>query len=273
MISAFGPDGPYAQRVGFDPVAQAMSGAMGLTGFPGPPVRSVVTFEDYGTALHAAFGAMAALYEKQKTGRGQVVDTSLLATGVAFMQALLIERHVRGAKRTQWGNAGFFSAPNDAYRAQDGWVMVQVNGQPMFERWARLVGRPDLIDDPRCRDDLTRADHHELINEVMSAWTARRTRQEVIAELQAARIACGPVYDLDGVLADPQVKARELLRFIAYPGSPQMVPIANTPVRLSETPGEVRHRAPTLGEHTEEVLQGLGFTGAEIAAFRVAGAI
>jgi crotonobetainyl-CoA:carnitine CoA-transferase CaiB-like acyl-CoA transferase len=261
MISTFGPDGPYAHRVGFDSVAQAMSGAMGLTGFPGPPVRSVVTFEDYGTGLHAAFGALAALYARQQTGRGQVVDASLLATGVTFMQALLAERHVRGVK------------PNNVYQARDGWIVVQVNGQPMFNRWARLVGRPDLIADPRCKDDLARADHHELINEVMSAWTSTRARQEVIEQLEGARIPCGPIYDLGGVLADPQVQARELLTYVAYPGSTRPVPIANTPVRLSETPGAVRRHAPTLGEHTDEVLQELGFTGTEVAAFRASGVI
>jgi len=273
MISTFGPDGPYAQRVGFDSIAQAMSGAMGLTGFPGTPVRSIVSFEDFGTALHAAFGAMIALYEKQRTGRGQVVDASLLATGVTFMQALLAERHVIDIRRTQQGNTGFYAAPSDTYRTQDGWIIVATNGQPMFNRWARLMGREDLIDDPRCADDLTRANNHALINEVMSAWAAQRTSQEAVRQLEAARIPCGPVYDLDRVLADPQVRARGLFKSVEFPGSPKMVPIADTPVRLSETPGEVRHRAPMLGEHTDEVLQRLGFSGEEIAAFRAAGVI
>jgi len=110
-ISTFGPDGPYANRVGFDTVVQAMSGAMSLTGFPGPPIRALVSFEDYGTALHTAFGIMVALYHRAQTGQGQVVDGSLLATGVTFMQAMLAERHVLGTQRHQRGNAGFLQRP------------------------------------------------------------------------------------------------------------------------------------------------------------------
>src|SRR5207302_11348788 len=132
--STFGPDGPYANRAGFDSVAQAMSGAMSLTGFPGAPVRDVVPFEDYGTALHMAFGVMVALYHRAQTGQGQIVDGSLLATGVTFMQAMLAERHVLGTERQQRGNAGFFTAPADTYRAQDGWLIVLVIGTDMFAR-------------------------------------------------------------------------------------------------------------------------------------------
>jgi len=272
-ISAFGHEGPYVNRVGFDPVVQAMSGAMSLTGFPGAPIRSVVNFEDYGTALHAAFGTMVALFERQNTGRGQIVDASLLATGVTFMQALLAEHSVLDIVRTQRGNTGFHGAPADAYQTKDGWVMVAVVGQPMFKRWARLVGRPELIHDPRCQDDLSRGDNYELITEVMNTWTKDRTTEEAIQQLESARIPCGKVYQLGEVFDDPQVQARKLFQFVDYPGSKKAVPLANTPVQLSETPGGVRHRAPTLGEHTEEVLSELGFSADEIAAFRGADVI
>lgn len=273
MISTFGSDGPYANRVGFDSVAQAMSGAMGLTGFPGAPVRSIVPFEDFGTALHAAFGTMVALYEKQRTGQGQIVEASLLATGVTFMQSMLAERSVTGITRAPQGNTAFYAAPSDAYRTSDGWIMVPTIGQPMFERWAKLVGRPDLIDDPRCADDLSRADHHAIITEAMTAWSSQRTLAEAIEQLEKVRIPCGPVYDLQSVLTDPQVRARELLTYVEYPATPEAVPVASTPVRLSQTPGEIRHRAPLLGEHTDEVLKELGFTKTEVDGFRSSGVI
>jgi crotonobetainyl-CoA:carnitine CoA-transferase CaiB-like acyl-CoA transferase len=274
MASTFGPDGPYATRVGFDTVAQAMSGAVNLTGFPdSPPLRAMAAYCDFGTALHGAFGAMAALYEREKSGRGQMIDVSLLATAMTMITPLLAERVLTGIERKQQGNASYYSAPSDIYRAKDGWVLTQVIGNPMFRRWARVVGREDLIDDPRCKDDITRGNHCEFIAEVMNEWCATKSRDEAIAELEKARIPCGPVYNLDEVLTDPQVKARGLLQELEYPASKKPVPVSHPALRLSATPAELRHRAPTLSEHTDEVLIELGFNREEIEAFRGAGAI
>lgn len=269
-ISTFGPDGPYASRVGFDTVAQAMCGAMSLTGFPGPPVRAVAPFADYGTALHTAFGVMVALYHRAKTGEGQIVDGSLLATSVTFVQGLLAERSVLGIERRQTGNAGFYAAPADTYRTKDGWIVVSAVGSEMFARWARMVGREDFISDPRFADDLSRADNRDSITEAMNAWLATRNTAEAIAGLEAARIPAGPVLDLGEVLDDPQVKARELLQYVDYPGAVKPVPLADTAVRLSATPGGISRRAPTLGEHTDDILKELGYSQAEISALRKA---
>ena len=269
-ISAFGPDGPYANRVGFDMVAQAMSGAMALTGFPGAPMRALIPFEDYGTALHTAFGVMVALYHRQRTGEGQIVDGSLLATGTTFTQGLLAERAVIGAERKQKGNASFYAAPADAYQAQDGWIVVSVVGEEMFARWARLVGREDFITDPRFATDLLRADHSDIITEAMNAWLATRASAQAIAELEAARIPAGPVLNLDQVLRDPQVQARNLLQSVEYPGAPKPVPLATTPVQLSATPGKISRRAPTLGEHTDEILREIGYSDEQITALHQA---
>jgi crotonobetainyl-CoA:carnitine CoA-transferase CaiB-like acyl-CoA transferase len=211
--------------------------------------------------------------DRQKTGRGQIVDGSLLATGMMFMQSLLAERYVLDIVRQQQGNTGYTAAPSDCYKTKDGWVIVAVIGQPMFKRWARLVGRADLIDDPRCVDDLARGNNAELINAAMDAWISKLTTEEAIQQLEAARVPCGKVFQLGEVFGDPQVQARKLFQFLDYPGSPKPVPIASTPVQLSETPRQIRHRAPLLGEHTDQVLMELGFGKEELANFRQAGVI
>jgi crotonobetainyl-CoA:carnitine CoA-transferase CaiB-like acyl-CoA transferase len=267
-ISAFGPDGPYSHRLGFDTVAQAMTGAMSLTGFPGAPMRAIVPFEDFGTALHTAFGVVVALYHRKATGQGQLVDGSLLATGVAFMQGFYAEHHLLGIERRQTGNAGFYAAPVDNYRTQDGWIVVAVIGPEMFARWARLVGREDLLGDPRFADDLKRADHHDVITEIMNAWLASRSTANALAELERARIPAGPVMPATQVIDDPQVQARQLLQFVDYPGAPKPVPLASPAVRLSETPATIRVRAPMLGEHTDEVLREIGYADQEILELR-----
>ncbi|HWG50737.1 MAG TPA: CoA transferase [Candidatus Acidoferrales bacterium] len=267
-ISTFGPDGPLARCVGFDAVAQAMTGAMSLTGFPGAPVRSVVPFEDYGTALHTAFGVMVALYHRAQTGAGQVVDGSLLATGITFMQNILAERQVLGIERQQIGNTSFYAAPADCYRTRDGWIMVSIVGAEMFARWVRLVGRPEFIGDSRFSTDQNRAENHAAITEAMDAWLASRTTAQAIAELQAARIPAGPVLDPQQVLEHSQVRARKLLQEVEFPGTPAPVPVAAPAVGLSATPARIRHRAPMLGEHTDEVLREIGYSESEITALR-----
>jgi crotonobetainyl-CoA:carnitine CoA-transferase CaiB-like acyl-CoA transferase len=273
MASTFGPDGPYRDRVGFDGVAQAMSGAMSLTGPPEAPMRSIVPWADYGTALHAAFGAMAALLHRAQTGRGQLVDVSLLATSIMFMTPLLMERSVTGIRRPRQGNTGYYTAPSDTYQTRDGWIIVPTIGDPMFRRWARLVGRDDLIDDPRCTNDITRGNNAGVINDVMIEWCAARTRDEAIGQLERARIPCGPVYELDEVLNDEQVRARQLFEEREFPGGPRPTPLARPAARLSESSGGVHRRAPTVGEHTDEVLTELGFTADEITIFRREGAV
>jgi crotonobetainyl-CoA:carnitine CoA-transferase CaiB-like acyl-CoA transferase len=240
---------------------------------PGTPVRSVVPFEDYGTALHTAFGVMVALYHRAQTGVGQVVDGSLLATGITFMQNILAERHVLGIERQQIGNTSFYAAPADCYRTRDGWIMVSIVGAGMFARWARLVERPEFIGDSRFSNDQNRADNHVPIAEAMDAWLASRSTAQAVAELQAARIPAGPVLDPEQVLQHPQVTARKLLQDVEFPGTPAPVPVAAPAVGLSATPAIIRHRAPMLGEHTDAVLREIGYSESAIAALRKAEAV
>ena len=268
MASAFGSTGPYADRVGFDGVTQAMSGAMSLTGFPDVPVRSAVPFVDYGTALHAACGALAALYQRKETGRGQLVEVSLLETSVTCMLPLIAERSATEIRRSRQGNAGFFAAPSDSYETRDGWIIVATIGNWMFARWAKLMGRSELIDDPRFQDDSARGANYLVINEIMAGWCGQRTRQQAMAELEQARIPCGPVYDLDEVLDDAQIRERGLLEFVQLEEDQPPVPLSPIPLRMGELVRTPLQPAPRLGEHTDSVLEELGFTKQDVAKLR-----
>lgn len=268
MISAFGTGGPYQNRVGFDGLGQAMSGNMYLSGTPDQPVKAYAPYVDFGTASLSAFGTVAALYERQKTGKGQIVEGSLFNTALTMMNSTLIEQAIIKRDRVATLNRSQTSAPADTYRTLDGWVLVQTVGGPLFKRWVELIDEPHWLDDPRFATDISRGDHGALISDRLAAWCAERTSAEVLNAMEEARIPAGPVLSLQQVLEDPHIAAKGLFKNTDYPGADHPAPIMQTPVELSETPGEVRRRAPTLGEHTDQIMKELGYTAGQIAELR-----
>lgn len=269
--SAFGASGPMARNVGFDGVGQVMSGAVYMTGEPGQPYRAAINWVDFGTALHLAFGTMAALMARAKTGRGQVVEGSLLATAIGLNNGPLIEQAVIEPDRVPTGNRGQTAAPVDIYRTTDGFVLVQVVGQPLYERWARLMGEPEWLSDPRFADDEIRGRHGEVVSERMQRWCGTRSTDEAMAILGEAKIPCGPVLSPRQALAHPQVAALGLLESVDYPGLPRPAPVARAPVWLSDTPKVAIERSPLLGEHTDAVLASLGYSPQQRTALREGG--
>lgn len=273
--TAFGDVGPYAHRGGFDGVGQAMSGAMYMSGEPGAPVKAAAPYVDFGTAVLCALGTVCAILHRERSGEGQQVKGTLLGTALAAFGSHLAEQGATGINRVGSGNRVQTSAPSAVFATLDGHVLTHVVGNGLFRRWAKLMG-----DDARWTgDDLYRTDasrglHSEEILKRMAAWCAGRTTVEALAALDAAGLPAGPVYSPQQALDDPQVAAMGFLHAVAdFPGLRRPVPVSGLPVELSATPGISPHRPPRLGEHTAEVLTGLGYTPAEIAALRNTGVV
>jgi crotonobetainyl-CoA:carnitine CoA-transferase CaiB-like acyl-CoA transferase len=272
VVSAFGLEGPYAARVGFDGVAQAMSGAAWFSGAPDMPVRCAAPWVDFGTASLLAFGVVAALRSRDMTGRGQLVEGALLRTALAFFSPTLIEEQALGLDRQPTLNRSQTAAPSDIFRAKDGFIVVAVNGDPLFRRVAKLIGASEWLDDPRFASDKGRGDHGEEISARLSDWVGERSCAEALAALEAARVPAGPVYRPREALEDPHVRAGDFFAATDFPGVRGAM-VAATPVKLHDTPGTVRRRAPLLGEHGSEILRELGYSAMEIAALRREGAV
>jgi crotonobetainyl-CoA:carnitine CoA-transferase CaiB-like acyl-CoA transferase len=279
--TAFGPVGPMQHNVGFDAIGQAMSGAIYMSGTPEQPYRTTASWVDFGTALHCAFGTMAALMERQRSGRGQMVTGALLATAVTVTNASLIEQSLVRPDRIATGNRGQTSGPNDVYAVKDGWVLVAVTGNPLYRRWARLMAQspdarvddPDWLNDARFVDDDSRGRHRDVLAERMGRWCAARGRDEVVQILGDAMIPCAPVLSPQQSLDHPQVQALGLLQPTDYPGLGGPAPVAAVPIWMTQTQAVPRRRPPQLGEHTDEILAELGYDAAAVAALRTAGAI
>jgi crotonobetainyl-CoA:carnitine CoA-transferase CaiB-like acyl-CoA transferase len=266
--TAFGRGGPYSDRVGFDGVGQVMSGAVYRTGLPDQPIRTAVPYVDHATALSLTVGVMMALFHRNATGEGQEVEAALLPSALMIANPLLIEQSMLQNNRGRIGNKGMGIGPCDLFRVGDGWVLVQVSGQPMFKRWCRLVGEPDWFADARFANDELRALNGDVLNGKMQDWCAGKSVDEAVAALDAARIPASPLLSPQQVIDDPHVQAMGYLKPVDYPGLPHPAPVVETPFRLSATPGTIRRRAPTLGEHTDGLLADLGYSPAAIAELR-----
>lgn len=266
--STFGSEGPYATRVGFDTIGQAMSGAMHLSGDGEVPTRANAPYVDFGSALLSTVGVLAALMDRARSGQGQKVETALLRTAINITNSHLIEQAMLNLNRIATLNRGFTAGPSDTFKCKDGWIYAMTIGQPLFVRWCRLMGNQDLAADPRFKDDLARGDNGEALSAIMQKWCADRTVAEALEALEANRIPAGAVYTPQQTLEDRHVREAGFFHAMEFPGAPKPVPVLQEPVKLSRTPLTIRSRAPTLGEHTDQILGELGYDPAAIERLR-----
>ena len=267
-VSGFGQTGPYAARPGFDQVAQGMTGHMSITGLPGQgPVRYGIPVCDLSAGVLCATGILAALVERQVSGRGQWVDTSLLQAGVYMLDFQATRWLMDGKVPPQAGNDHPTTIPTGLFRCSDGSINLSVTGEAMFARFAKVLGHPEWCEDRRFSSNEARSDNRIAMNEAIAAVLAGDTAAAWVERLNGAGVPAGPVYDISQVFADPQVEHLGLAATVEHP---RLGPIrlSNQPVNLSRTPGSVRTAAPELGADTDAVLADAGLSAEEIARLR-----
>ncbi|MBX6752619.1 MAG: CoA transferase [Thermorudis peleae] len=272
-ISGFGQTGPGRERTAYDLIVQGMSGLMSVTGFPdGEPTRFGVPIADLAAGMFAAYAIVAALFYRERTGKGQYIDTSMLGGQVALLtyQAAIYFATHEAPKRT--GNAHPIVAPYQTFRSKDGYVNIAAGNDGIFARLCRALGLERLLEDPRFKDNAGRITRlPELVAELETVLTQLSTA-EIIERLDAASVPCGPIYTVPEVFADPQVQHLALHQRVPHPTLGE-VDQTGFPYRFSDTPARIRRHPPLLGEHTDEVLSELGYSADLIASLREQGAI
>jgi formyl-CoA transferase len=272
-ISGFGQDGPYANRPGFDQIAQGMGGLMSITGLPGQgPVRAGIPLVDLSTGNYGAMAAFIALLEREVSGEGQWVQTSLLQSQIAMLDfqgaRWTVARQVPG----QAGNDHPTSIPTGVFPTADGHINIAASGQHMFKRLCEAIGAPGLVDDPDFASAGKRSDNRTRLNAELAACTRRFRSAELVDRLNAAGVPSGPIYTIDQVFADPQVEHLGMAVPMPHPTRGE-VGIVNQAVVMSRTPHAIDRPTPRLGQHTEEILARLGYDAAAIAGLRERGVI
>ena len=267
-ISCFSSEGPYRNLPGFDFIAQAMSGAMALGGFPDkPPIRAFMMPMNHSTGISAAFATAMAIRHRDKTGEGQMVDLSLLRTAISMITPQIAEAELLGQLRPMIGNRAAYVGPTDLFRCKDGYVFIATIMNSLWRRLAKVIGHEELLDDPELHNDLQRYYHREKIDPLIAEWTADRTVETVLQEMKNAHIPCGPCLGLDEVAHDPHVQETEMIPVMdmEVPGL-EAQPVSNTPFKMSGTPPAIERRAPRPGEHNQEIYGALlGYSDDEIA--------
>ena len=267
-ISGFGQDGPYATRPGFDQIAQGMGGLMAITGLPGQgPVRAGIAVADSSAGLYAALGIMIALLERETSGAGQWVQTSLLHSQIAMLDFQAARYLMSGEVPQQAGNDHPTMMPTSVYKTADGHINIAASGAGNWQRLCEAIARDDLLSDSRFDSDAKRSDNRSALNAEINQSSVAYTSADLVAKLNAAGVPCGPIYSMDEVFADPQVQHLQCAVSVEHPKLGN-IKLVSQPVTLSRTPATITSATPELGQDSAAILSELGYTDAEIIQLR-----
>ncbi len=272
-ISGFGQDGPYAQRPGFDQIAQGLGGLMSITGLPGQgPVRVGVPIADLAAGLYGAIGIFIALIERHETGRGQWLRTSLLQAQIAMLDFQAARWTVAGEVPAQAGNNHPTSIPTGVFKTTDGYLNIAVTGERMFKRLCETLGAGDIAADDRFTNGESRLKYRDELNALLQEYLSQRSTPEWVEVMNTAGVPCGPINSIDQVFADPQVQHLKMTRTVHHPqlGDLELI---NNALELSNAPDSAYTPTPNRGQHTDQVLAEFGYSEAEVETLRQSGVI
>ena len=272
-ISGFGQDGPYLPRPGVDQIAQGMGGVMSITGVPGEgPVRAGIPIADLTAGMFCAFGVLAALLERESSGKGQWVHSSLLEAQIFMLDFQAARWTIKGEVPPQAGNNHPTIIPTGVFRTTDGYINLAPSGDVMFQRMSEAIGAPELLEDERFATPAGRSQHRDALNAAIESYTAGKSSTDWVEVMNEAGVPCGPIYAIDEVFADAQVSHLGMARAVQHPTLGE-VKLVDQAVMMSRTPSDINRASPDCGEHTDEILSEFGLTEGEIAALRESGAI
>ena len=268
-ISGFGEDGPYRDRPGFDQIAQGMGGLMSITGLPGQgPVRVGIPIADLTAGLFCSLGILVALLDREQSGEGQWVQTSLLQAQIFILDFQAARWLIKKEVPRQAGNNHPTSIPTGVFKTADGHINIATTGHKTWERLCRALEAMELMTRPEYESAAARLENRDALNAEIDRFTTARTTAEWVERLNAAGVPCGPIYSIDQVFDDPQVQHLGVVESVATPDAKRALSLLAQPVRLSRTPSKIAAPTPEQGEHTDQVLNEFGFSTGEIAALR-----
>jgi formyl-CoA transferase/CoA:oxalate CoA-transferase len=272
-ISGFGQDGPRAQEPAYDLLMQGFAGLMSLTSFPdGEPVRAGLPVTDLAAGLYAAIGILTALYSRESTGQGQKVETSLLEGQISWLSYYLVGYLANGVIPRGMGSAHHSLAPYRAYKARDDHFIIAVGNDIQWQRLCEALGAVDLANDERFLTNTGRLKFREAMDAALNEIFKEHTASELVVRINQYEVPCGPINSIDQVVNDLQVSHLQMIEQVPHPKIPDLA-LCGLPIRFSETPGGIQTAPPMHGEHTDQVLSGLGYSPAKISELRLKGVV